>query len=145
MNEEHMNKTNKAGRLDLVRWIDLPSHDDSRGVLTAIEGGHDIPFEIKRIYMLHHIVAERGGHAHRDTHQLIIAAYGSFDITLSDGSESRTFRLDTPTRGLLLGPMLYISMNAFTPDTRAVIMASTHYDCKRSIRSWDEYLAAIAE
>lgn len=133
-----------AGRLDLVRWINMPSHDDSRGVLTAVEGGQDIPFEVQRVYMLHHIVDERGGHAHRDTHQLVIALSGSFELILSDGTDSRSFLLDDPTRGLLLGPMLYIRMKSFTPDARAVVIASTHYDCARSIRSWDDYLAAIA-
>lgn len=134
----------KAGRLDLVRWLDLPSHGDSRGVLTAVEAGQDIPFEIRRIYMLHHIQAERGGHAHRDTQQLIIALSGSFKMVLSDGNESREFLLDDPTRGLLLGAMLFIRMADFTPDARAVVLASSHYDCSRSIRSWEAYLEAIA-
>lgn len=133
-----------AGRLDMVRWINIPSHSDSRGVLTAVESGQDIPFEIRRVYMLHHIVDERGGHAHRDTQQLVIANSGSFEIVLSDGTNSRSFLLDDPTRGLLIGSMLYIRMKSFTPDVRAVIIASTHYDCARSIRSWDDYLTAIA-
>jgi hypothetical protein len=133
-----------AGRLDQVRWMDLPSHGDSRGVLTAVEGEQDLPFEIKRVYLLHHITAERGGHAHRDTHQLVVAVSGSFKILLSDGSQTQEFLLDDPTRGLLLGPMLFIRMRDFTRDTRAMILASTHYDCSRSIRSWDAYLQAIA-
>ncbi|WP_448203913.1 sugar 3,4-ketoisomerase [Azospirillum sp. sgz302134] len=131
------------GRLDLARLVDLPSHGDDRGVLTAVEGGRDIPFEIRRVYFLHHITADRGGHAHRDTHQIVTAVAGRFDLILSDGTNERSFTLDSPTRGLLFGPMLFIRMSNFTDDARAVVMASTHYDKHRSIRSWEEYLEAI--
>ena len=62
--------------LDAVRWVELPSNVDARGVLTSIEGGQDIPFEIKRIFYMHHIAADRGGHAHIDTEQIVTAAAG---------------------------------------------------------------------
>lgn len=133
----------KAGDLNAVRWLAIPSHGDERGVLTAVEGDIDVPFAIARVYLLHHITADRGGHAHRDTHQLVIAAAGSCDLTLADGSEERTYRLDDPTRGLLFGPMLFIRMRNITPDARLLVLASTHYDKYRSIRSWEEYLEAI--
>ena len=62
--------------LDQVKLISLPSVVDSRGVLTAIEGTKDIPFEIKRVFYMHHIERNRGGHAHRDTDQVVIAISG---------------------------------------------------------------------
>lgn len=133
------------GNLDAVRWVALPSHADDRGVLTAVESGLDIPFEIRRVYIVHHVHADRAGHAHRATHQVVVAAHGSCEIELFDGSETRTFHLDDPTRGLLLGPMLFIRMTHVTPDAAIVVMASTHYDKKMSLRSLDEYLEAIAE
>ena len=132
-----------AGNLDAVRWLAIPSHGDERGVLTAVEGGIDLPFAIARVYLLHHITADRGGHAHRDTHQLVMAAAGSCELLLSNGVETRSFLLDDPTRGLLLGPMLFIRMQNISPDARLVVLASTHYDKKRSLRSWEEYLEAI--
>ena len=131
------------GRLDLVDWIPIPSHDDERGILTAIESGIDLPFEVRRVYYLHHIRGERGGHAHCDTHQVVIAASGSFEMVLSDGEESRSFLLSDPTRGLLLGPMLFIRMRNFSPGAVALVLASTHYDKSRSIRSWEDYLQVI--
>ncbi|WP_033921941.1 sugar 3,4-ketoisomerase [Sphingomonas sp. 37zxx] len=134
-----------AGHLDEVRWLDLPSHGDPRGTLTAVESGQDVPFDVRRVYVLHDIVADRGGHAHRDTHQLVTAVAGGFDLSLSDGSSRRTYRLNRPTRGLLFGPMLFITMTGFLPDTRVLVMASTHYDGARSIRSWPDYLAAIGQ
>jgi hypothetical protein len=135
----------RAGDLDAVRWIDVPSNADSRGVLTAVEGGSVAPFEIKRVYYVHDVVAERGGHAHRDTHQLVVAVHGRLTMTLSDGVSSRRFTLESPTRGLYVGPMLFISLSDFAPGTVMLSIASTHYDKTRSIRSWDEYLAAIGD
>ena len=133
-----------GGRLDDVRWIDMPSHRDDRGTLTVIEGCRDIPFDIRRVYFVHDVVRDRGGHAHRLTHQVVVALSGSFDLTLADGASSRTFHLNAPTRGVLFGPMLFITMDNFSDDARSVTLASTHYDPSQSIRSWDEYLRAIA-
>jgi len=132
-----------AGNLDAVQWLAIPSHGDARGVLTAIEGGIDVPFAIARVYLLHHVSADRGGHAHRDTHQLVIALSGSCEMVLSDGVDSRSFVLDDPTQGLLLAPMLFIRMQNISPDAALVVLASTHYDKTHSIRSWEEYLKAI--
>jgi len=133
----------RAGSLDAVRWLPVPSHGDERGVLSAVESGIDIPFEIARVYFLHHVSADRGGHAHRETHQLLIAAAGRCEVLLSDGRETRAWLLDDPTKGLLLGPMLFIRMQNFSPDVRLLVLASTHYDKSRSLRSWEEYLEAI--
>jgi WxcM-like, C-terminal len=134
-----------AGDLGAVRWIEIPSNADSRGVLTAVEGSSVVPFEIKRVYFVHDVIAERGGHAHRDTQQLVVAVHGRLDVELSDGASSRTYTLDRPTRGLYVGPMLFIRLTSFAPGTVMVSIASTHYDTRRSIRSWDDYLAAIED
>jgi dTDP-4-dehydrorhamnose 3,5-epimerase-like enzyme len=131
-----------AGRLDLVRWIDLPSHADERGILTAIESAVDIPFEIRRVYFVHDVITARGGHAHRETHQVVVAVSGRCELRLSDGRDEQTYPLEGPTRGVLIGPMLFIRMENFSPGTVVVSLASTHYDSSRSIRLWDEYLAA---
>ena len=143
MNEDMQAPKLTPGRLDLVRWVSLPSHGDERGVLTAIESGVDLPFEVKRVYILHHIQSERGGHAHRDTYQLVIGVSGRCEMVLSDGTQSRSFLLDDPTRGLFLGPLLFIRMRNFTPDAAVVVLASTHYKKSSSIRSWEEYLQVI--
>ena len=133
----------RAGDLDAVRWIDVPSHADGRGVLTVVEAGVDVPFEIKRAYLVHDVASPRGGHAHRDTYQIVMAAHGSLRLTLSDGARRREFRLDHPARGVYLVPMLFIEVDDFSPGAVMLSLASTHYDSARSIRSWDAYLAAI--
>lgn len=131
------------GNLNLVRWIDLSSNEDSRGILTSIESGQDIPFELKRIYYLHNIKSARGGHAHRDTYQMVIALRGNCEITLSDGKHSKSFILDNPNKGLCFGPMLWIEIPKLTSDSIVLVLASTHYDKNRSIRTHEEYLNEI--
>lgn len=130
-------------RLDIVRGIDFRSVVDERGALTFVEGNKDIPFDIKRAYYLYDVRRDRGGHAHRDTQQVIIALQGRFVLELSDGVEKRRFALDSPTRGVLVVPMLFIRLLDFAPGTVVLVLASTHYDSSRSIRSWEDYLREV--
>ncbi len=130
-------------QLDAARWIELPSHADARGVLTVTEAERDIPFAIRRVYWLHHLRTERGGHAHRDTQQVVIAAAGRFRLSLSDGGETRAFELDRANVGDSFGPMLFIRIHDVEPDAVALVLASTHYDKTRSLRSWAEYQVAL--
>ena len=129
--------------LDAVRWVELPSNVDERGVLTSIESGQDIPFEIKRIFYMHHIITDRGGHAHADTEQVVTAAAGRFKMDLSDGVDTRTYVLDDPTRGVYTPPMVFIELYDFSPGAVCLVLASTHYDIEKSIRSWEAYLEAL--
>lgn len=129
--------------LDRVCWIDLPAHADGRGTLTAIEASETIPFEIKRVFYLADIVADRAGHAHRDTHQVVIGLAGSFDVEVSDGRQVRSFPMQTPSKGLYLPPMLFVRLKNFSPGAVMLALASTHYDRAKSIRSWEEYLSEM--
>lgn len=129
--------------LEQVRWIELPSVRDQRGVLTAVEGGIDIPFAIKRIFYMHHIVADRGGHAHRDTDQVVVAMHGRFRMDLSDGQGRLSFTMDDPTRGVYVPRMVFIELLEHSPDAVGLVLASDHYDINRSLRSWRDYLEAI--
>jgi dTDP-4-dehydrorhamnose 3,5-epimerase-like enzyme len=131
--------------LEDVHWIDLPSHRDARGVLTSVESETDIPFTIRRIFYLHHVVTDRGGHAHRDTDQVIIAVSGSLKVDLSDSTGVRTYEICDPTRGLYMPRMIFAKLYAFSPDAACLVLANTHYDMSKSIRSWQEYLTAIGE
>jgi dTDP-4-dehydrorhamnose 3,5-epimerase-like enzyme len=130
-------------RLDQARWIDLPSNQDDRGVLTSIESEQDAPFPIKRIFYMHHVVSDRGGHAHMDTDQVVVALSGNFEMELSDGKASATYQLDDPTRGVYVPKMLFININGMSQDTVCLVLASTHYDMSRSLRSREDYLRAL--
>ncbi len=129
--------------LDQVQFISLPSVADSRGVLTAIEGARDIPFEIKRVFYMHHIVQDRGGHAHRDTDQVVVAAAGSFSLEVFDGEHTRSFDMNDPTRGLYIPRMIFISMTGFAPGSVCLVIANSYYDMSRSFRSKEAYLRFI--
>ena len=131
--------------LDSVRWIDFSPNHDPRGTLTAIEGSQTIPFEIKRVFYLTDVVADRAGHAHRDTHELIVGLAGSFTVEVSDGLRNRSFEITAAHRGLYLPPMIFIRLRNFSPGTVMLALTSTHYDCAKSIRSWEEFLAALDE
>jgi hypothetical protein len=123
--------------------VDLDPHRDPDGTLTAIEGGDTIPFEIRRVYFLQHLSAERGGHAHCETEQLLVCLTGACEVRLSDGRQERAYECREPGRGLYIVPMLFIRAMQFAPGTVILVLASTHYDKSRSIRSWEEYLNAV--
>jgi hypothetical protein len=131
--------------LDRVKFISLPSVSDARGVLTAIEGTRDIPFEIKRVFYMHHIVQDRGGHAHRDTDQVVVAAAGSFSLEVFDGNHTRRFAMNDPTQGLYIPRMIFISMTRFAPGSVCLVIANSYYDISRSIRSKEDYLRFLRQ
>lgn len=124
------------------RIIDIRKYTDNRGYLSVIEGGMDIPFEIKRIYYLYMVPeAARGAHAHKELQQLLVATSGSVDITLDDGKEKKTFHLDRPWKGLLVVPGLWRDLDNFSGGTVLMCLASEKYDERDYIRDYDEFLA----
>ena len=127
-----------------VAWIDLASTRDSRGVLTAVEVGKEIAFEIRRVFFMHDIVAPRGAHAHRDTDQLLVAVAGSLEVVLSDARESAAYALDNPERGLYVPRMVWVDLRGFSPGAVCLVLASTLYQPARTIRSREDYLQALA-
>jgi hypothetical protein len=94
--------------IEKCKLIDLPKIAEPRGNLTFIEGGRHVPFDIKRVYYLYDVPggAERGGHAHKDLHQLIVAMSGSFDIVLDDGRQKKRIHLNRSYYGLYVCPMI---------------------------------------
>ena len=131
--------------LDAVRIIEVPTVRDDRGALSVIEAGLCVPFAVKRVFYMHGMTAERGGHAHRDTEQCVLAVAGSLRLELTDGRRSMSVRLDDPARGVYLPPMVFLDIYDISPDAVCLVLASTHYDMGRSIRSLAEYQAATAD
>jgi hypothetical protein len=126
------------------RIIDLPKINDPRGNLTFIEGGRHVPFEIKRVYYLYDVPggAERGGHAHRALHQLIIAMSGSFDVILKDGTQQQRFHLNRSYSGLLICPMIWREIDNFSSGSVCMVLASNFYNESDYYRNYDEFLKA---
>ena len=123
------------------RIIDIRKFTDNRGYLSVIEGGMDIPFEIKRIYYLYMVPeAARGAHAHKELQQLLVATSGSVDITLDDVKEKKTFHLDRPWKGLLVVPGLWRDLDNFSGGTVLMCLASEHYEAEDYIRNYNDFL-----
>ncbi len=131
-------------KTDEMYWIDLPSHADERGRLTAIEAGTDIPIEVQRVFYVHATTQDRGGHAHRYTDQVLIAVHGSLTVRAFDGATKREFRLDDATRALFVPRMLFIELLDISRDGVCLALTNSHYDRAASFRTRAEYLAALA-
>lgn len=131
-------------RLDAVRPIRVPTVRDDRGALSAIEAGIHIPFAVARIFYMHGMTSDRGGHAHPGTEQCVLAVAGSLRLLLTDGISHAEYRLDDPTQGLYLPPMVYIDIRDISADAVCLVLASTHYDPASVIRSLPAYLEAAA-
>ena len=127
-----------------LSWKNLASVHDNRGILTSVESNIDIPFEVKRIFYMHHIISDRGGHAHTDTDQLVIAISGSFIIKLFDGINSVEFKMNDPVKGLYIPRMIFIELFDFSADAVCLVLASTNYDMKKSIRNLNDYMKSVS-
>ena len=132
--------------LSKCRIIDLPKTTDVRGNLTFIEGGRHIPFDIQRVYYLYDVPggAERGGHAHKELHQLIIAMSGSFDVVLDDGRNKKRIHLNRSYQGIYVCPMMWRELDNFSSGSVCMVLASNLYDEVDYYRDYDEYLFALA-
>ena len=134
-------KRSKASVHDCI-MLELPKIERPSGALTVLHGGREIPFDIKRVYYLYDVPggAGRGGHAHKTLYQLIVAASGSFDIVLSDGSETKTVQLNRPYFGLLIPPGTWRDMRNFSSGAICLVLASEIHTEADYIRDYNEYL-----
>ena len=130
--------------LDACRMVTLPKIADPRGNLTFIEGGNHIPFEIQRVYYLYDVPggAERGGHAHKELHQLIIAMSGSFDVVLDDGLSKKRVHLNRSYNGLYVCPMIWRELDNFSSGSVCMVLASNKYDKEDYYRDYQEFTKA---
>ena len=120
------------------KLIDLRKIQDVRGNLTPIEGGVDVPFDIKRVDYLYDVPGgeSRGAHAHKELYQLIVAANGSFSVTLDDGKEKMLFNLNRSYYGLLVVPGIWRDLDDFSSGAVLLCLASEHYDAADYIRDY---------
>lgn len=133
-------------RIDACKLIELPKINDPRGNLTFVEGGRHIPFDIARVYYLYDVPdgSERGGHAHKELHQLIVAMSGSFDVLLDDGHEKRRYHLNRSYNGLYVCPMIWRELDNFSTASVCMVLASNLYDESDYYRNYDEFLGAVS-
>ena len=117
-------------------------HSDRKGNLTVVENGKTLPFDVKRVYYLYDVPGgeNRGSHAHRDLSQLIIAASGSFRVTLDDGTCKRSFLLTRPYQGLYVKPGMWRDLEDFSSGAVCMVLASEEYDSNDYIRSYEDFI-----
>ena len=122
--------------------VPLTARGDERGSLIAIEESRDVPFAIARVYYLFGTREEvtRGLHAHRSLRQFAVAVRGSCTMLLDDGNLRGTLRLDDPTVGLMLPPMVWHEMSDFSDDCVLMVLADAPYDEADYIRDYDRFL-----
>jgi hypothetical protein len=130
-------------RLEQCKIVELPKISDPRGNLTFIEGSRHVPFDIRRVYYLYDVPggSERGGHAHKDLSQLIVAMSGSFDVVLDDGSEKRRFHLNRSYFGLYVCPLIWRELDNFSSGSVCMVLASNEYQASDYYRDYDEFVA----
>lgn len=117
-------------------------HSDRKGNLTVVENGKTLPFDVKRVYYIYDVPGgeNRGAHAHRDLSQFIIAASGSFTVTLDDGDCKRSFFLNRPYQGLYVKPGLWRDLVDFSSGAVAMVLASDVYKKEDYIRDYNEFV-----
>ncbi|MCR5151635.1 MAG: FdtA/QdtA family cupin domain-containing protein [Prevotella sp.] len=123
--------------------IELSKHHSPQGNISVVENNKDVPFEVKRTYHLYDVPSgeSRGSHAHKELSQLIIAASGSFKVTLDDGEVKRSFILNRPYQGLLVVPGIWRTLEDFSSGSVCMVLASELYNADDYIHDYDEFLA----
>ena len=131
--------------MSLGKIIELPRITDPRGNLTVAEANKNIPFDIKRVYWLYDVPGGecRGGHAHKQIKEILIAVSGSFHVTLDNGKEKQTFLLNHPYQGLFIDTKTWRTLDDFSSGAVCVVLASDFYDENDYIYDYNDFLQYI--
>lgn len=121
--------------------IDLPKIIDPRGNLTVAEQLHNVPFEVKRVYWTYDVPSgeSRGGHAHKQCVEFIVAVSGSFTVTLDNGVERKAFHLNHPYQGLLVDTGVWRTLEDFSSGAVCLVLASELFEEEDYIREYKDY------
>jgi hypothetical protein len=122
--------------------VELPKVHNRAGNITAVENQINVPFDVKRVYYLYDVPggAERGGHAHKELQQFIIAVSGAFDVLLDDGINTKIVHLDRPYFGLHVVPGIWRELLNFSSGAICLVLASEVFDENDYIRSHSDFL-----
>ena len=122
--------------------IELPRIENAKGNITTVHSGINLPFEIARIFYLYDIPGgeARGAHAHRECHQFLVAASGSFEVVLDDGYNKRTVTLNRPYFGLHIPPGIWAAEQGFSSGSICLVLTSHIYDEADYIRDYASFI-----
>lgn len=121
----------------------LPKIHNRAGNITALNNNIDLPFEVRRVYYLYDIPGgeSRGGHAHIELEQLIVAVSGSFDVIIDDGHNKKSISLNRPYYGLHITPGIWRELNNFSSGAICLVLASKEYNEQDYIRSYEKFIS----
>lgn len=122
--------------------VEFPKFEDRAGNLTPVYGSINIPFDVKRVFYSYDIPGgeARGAHAHKECHQLLVAASGSFEVVLDDGVNKRTLLLNRPFLGLHIPPGIWAMEQGFSSGSICLVLASHVYEEEDYIREYEEFV-----
>jgi oxalate decarboxylase/phosphoglucose isomerase-like protein (cupin superfamily) len=125
--------------------VTLPKVSNRSGNITPVHNSREVPFDVKRIFYLYDVPggASRGAHAHKECHQFLIAASGSFEVLLDDGKVQRLVQLNRPYTGLHVPPMIWASEVNFSSGAICLVLASKLYEAEDYIRDYDVYKSLV--
>lgn len=131
--------------MGLIQLVHFPSLGDDRGSLVALEAHKTVPFDVKRVYYIFgtQTGVSRGFHAHRRLQQVAVCVTGKCCMVLDDGQHREEVWLDSPTKGLLIGDLVWREMHDFSADCVLLVLASEHYNETDYIRSYDDFKQAL--
>jgi hypothetical protein len=132
----------KSAKIKDCLLLNLPKIQNPAGSITPVTNAETIPFSVKRVFYLYDIPGgeSRGAHAHKECHQFIVAASGSFDIELNDGITSTIVTLRQPYVGLHIPPGIWASEISFSSGAICLVLASQNFNEADYIRDYEEYL-----
>ena len=132
----------KQTTIEDCKIIDLRKIQDPRGNLTPIEGGLDVPFDIKRVFYQYDVPGgeSRGAHAHIKDQQFLIAISGSFEVMIDDGTNRDIIALKQPYYGLLVPPGIWSAEQGFSSGSVCLVLTDNGYEAEDYIRDYEEFL-----
>lgn len=121
--------------------VELNKIHNPAGNITIVQNDHDLPFNVRRVYYLYDVPSgsDRGGHAHKNLYQLVIAVSGSFDVILDDGSKKKIVQLNRPNYGLLVVPGIWRELVNFSSGAICLVLASQKYTEDDYIRDYSKF------
>lgn len=133
--------------MEKYKVLSFPEHGDERGQLIVVEGGMNIPFEIKRVFYMcdSDDTVVRGQHANRKTEFVIINVKGTAKVKVDTGEKQEIINLDKPQLGVYLSRMVWKDMYDFSPDSVLLVLASEHYDATEYIRDYETFCKEVRE
>lgn len=129
--------------IDNCRLLELQRHTTDRlGNLTAVRSAETVPFDIQRVFYIYDVPGgeSRGGHAHHEAWQFIVAVSGSFCLTVDDGRKKQSFLLNRPYRGLLIPPCIWTTLEEFSSGAVALVLTSHPYNLNDYITDYTQFL-----